>query len=224
MSNPESSGSAQPARAAGFALLGLAGVALVLGVVTLFTGSDDDPQAQQQQPTPTASAPADPGASGEPPAGEPSASEPATESSAPPATTTTAEQPPATTTEQQQPQPQPQPPAQQPGDQSQGTPATRPSVRVYNNSNISGLAARASDDIGKSGWAVQATGNYPDGIIETTTVYYRAGTAEEDSAKQLAQSIRARVMPRFDGIKDAHDGVIVIVTNDYQGPSGKVGS
>ncbi|ACU34396.1 LytR C-terminal domain-containing protein [Actinosynnema pretiosum subsp. pretiosum] len=220
MSNPESSGSAQPARAAGYALLGLAGVALVLGVVTLFTGSDDDPQAQQQQPAPSASAPAEPGPSSEPPAGEPSASEPPASESAGAPTTTTG-QPPATTTEQQ---PQPQPPAQQPGDQSQGTPATRPSVRVYNNSNISGLAARASDDIGKSGWAVQATGNYPDGIIETTTVYYRAGTAEEDAAKQLAQSIRARVMPRFDGIKDAHDGVIVIVTNDYQGPGGKAGS
>ncbi|ATE52246.1 LytR C-terminal domain-containing protein [Actinosynnema pretiosum] len=222
MSNPESSGSAQPARAAGFALLGLAGVALVLGLVTLFTGSDDDPQAQRQ-PAPSTSAPAEPGPSGESPAGEPPASEPpASESGgAPTTTTTTTEQPPATTTEQQ---PQPQPPAQQPGDQSQGTPATRPSVRVYNNSNISGLAARASDDIGKSGWAVQATGNYPDGIIETTTVYYRAGTAEEDAAKQLAQSIRARVMPRFDGIKDAHDGVIVIVTNDYRGPGGKTGS
>ncbi|WP_440899254.1 LytR C-terminal domain-containing protein [Actinosynnema sp.] len=220
MSNPESSGSAQPARAAGFALLGLAGVALVLGLVTLFTGSDDDPQAQRQ-PAPSTSAPAEPGPSGESPAGEPPASEPPASESGGAPTTTTTEQPPATTTEQQ---PQPQPPAQQPSDQSQGTPATRPSVRVYNNSNISGLAARASDDIGKSGWAVQATGNYPDGIIETTTVYYRAGTAEEDAAKQLAQSIRARVMPRFDGIKDAHDGVIVIVTNDYRGPGGKTGS
>lgn len=90
-------------------------------------------------------------------------------------------------------------------------------MRVYNNSTISGLAATATEDVKRSGWNVAETGNYSQGQIPTTTVYYRPGTAEEESAKALASVIQARVEARFEGIQGAHDGIIVIVTNDYKG-------
>jgi hypothetical protein len=104
------------------------------------------------------------------------------------------------------------PVAQQPG-------AVKVPVRVYNNSNITGLANKASDEVRANGWEVAEKGNYSQGIIPTTTVYYRPGTDEEASAKELAAVLRARVEPRFSGIESAAAGIILIVTNDYQGVS-----
>ena len=88
-------------------------------------------------------------------------------------------------------------------------------LRVYNNSTIGGLATRAADDFRKAGWPIDEIGNYPQGIIPTTTVYYRPGTDEEAPAKALAEQFGMRANPRFDGIQQASPGIIVIVTNDY---------
>lgn len=199
MTSPESPSSSHPARGAGFALLGVAVVALVIGVISLFSGGETPPPNADGTSQPPSSTSTAPGGSTEPGT---SAPEPTTETQptqAPPATT----EPPAGTTN---------PPAGEP-------PAAKPPVRVYNNSTISGLAARASDDVKKSGWEVAGTGNYSEGQIPTTTVYYRPGTDEESSAKELATALRARVEARFDGIQSAHAGIIVIVTNDYKGVS-----
>ncbi|NUT95649.1 MAG: LytR C-terminal domain-containing protein [Saccharothrix sp.] len=206
MSSPEPARSAHPARAAGLALIGVAALALVIGVVSLFTGGDDDqPGAQPpgSSSSETATTTGSPGTetSSQPPqptTGSPTAPAPTTT----PAPTGT----PGTTTT-------PPPPV---------TPTNKVPVRVYNNSNIPNLAARASDDVRKVGWEVVETGNYSQGVIPTTTVYFRPGTDEEASAQQLAQALHAEVKPRFDGIEAAHPGIIVIVTNDYQGPSGKI--
>ncbi|WP_308436443.1 LytR C-terminal domain-containing protein [Lentzea cavernae] len=92
-------------------------------------------------------------------------------------------------------------------------------MRVYNNSTITGLASKAADEVRANGWGVAETGNYSGGTIPTTTVYFRPGTEEEAAAKELASVLRARVEPRFDGIQSAAAGVILIVTNDYQGAS-----
>jgi hypothetical protein len=89
-------------------------------------------------------------------------------------------------------------------------------VRVYNNSTITGLAARAADDFRADGWQVKAVSNYPSGIIATSTVYYRPGTSEQSAASSLGSQFGLRVEPRFVGIDDATPGLIVIVTNDYQ--------
>ncbi|MCS7478869.1 LytR C-terminal domain-containing protein [Umezawaea endophytica] len=204
MSSPDSPSTSHPARAAGFALLGVALVALVIGVFTLFTGSDGDQTAtgsSSSQPPPasgTSSESVAPPASTEPPAATTSAPTTTTET-APPASSAAA--PTGATTP---------PPDGQPT-------VAKPPVRVYNNSTISGLAARVAEDVERSGWTVAGTGNYSQGQIPTTTVYYRPGTDEEESAKALAAVMQARVEARFDGIQDAHDGIIVIVTNDYKG-------
>jgi len=89
-------------------------------------------------------------------------------------------------------------------------------IRVYNNSTITGLAAGAAGDFSARGWDVGEVSNYPFGIIPTTTVYYRPGTAEQSIAEELGNEFGLRVNPRFEGLKDASPGVIVIVTNDFQ--------
>ncbi|MFD1048904.1 LytR C-terminal domain-containing protein [Kibdelosporangium lantanae] len=88
-------------------------------------------------------------------------------------------------------------------------------VRVYNNSNVEGLAARAANDFRDAGWNVTMVKGYPYGIIYVPTVYFRPGTAEEEEAKQLGAEFNLRVEPRFEGIKDATPGIIVILTKDY---------
>lgn len=192
MTSPESASPSRPAKAAGFALLGVAAVALIIGVVSLFGGGEESPPAAQSssETPPVQTTSESPG--------------PTTASSAPAATTTAA---PPTTTSAAAP-----PVTQQPG-------AVKVPVRVYNNSNITGLANKASDEVRANGWEVAEKGNYSQGIIPTTTVYYRPGTDEEASAKELAAVLRARVEPRFEGIQSAAAGIILIVTNDYQGVS-----
>ncbi|HVL82783.1 MAG TPA: LytR C-terminal domain-containing protein [Pseudonocardia sp.] len=104
------------------------------------------------------------------------------------------------------------------GDRSGGssTDAVRAPLRVYNNSTIRGLADEGAADFRAAGWTVTEVGNYSDGIIPTSTVYYRAGTAEKAAAETLGREFGLRVEPRFAGIKDANPGVIVILTKDYQ--------
>ncbi|MDT7784447.1 MAG: hypothetical protein QOF58_2866 [Pseudonocardiales bacterium] len=194
MTSPESASPSRPAKAAGFALLGVAAVALIIGVVSLFGGGDESPPAAE-------------GSSTTPPVQttSESASAPASTPSAPAATTTT--NPPATSASST-----PPPPVTQPG-------AGKVPVRVYNNSTITGLAVRAADEVRANGWTVEGTGNYSQGTIPTTTVYFRPGTDEEASAKELAAVLRARVEARFDGIQSSAPGIILIVTNDFQGAS-----
>ncbi|WP_214408188.1 LytR C-terminal domain-containing protein, partial [Pseudonocardia lacus] len=93
---------------------------------------------------------------------------------------------------------------------------SRGPVRVYNNSTITGLAASAAQDLRSAGWEVGEVSNYPFGIIRTTTVYYRPGTAEQGTAEELGREFDMRVSERFEGLQDASPGVIVIVTNDYK--------
>jgi hypothetical protein len=97
-----------------------------------------------------------------------------------------------------------------------GTAVVHTAVRVYNNSTVTGLAARAADDFRSDGWQVAQVSNYPSGIIATSTVYFRPGTNEQTAASSLGSQFGLRVEPRFAGIDDATPGLIVIVTNDYQ--------
>jgi hypothetical protein len=204
MTTPDS-GSTRPGRIAGVALLGLAAVALVIGLITALGGNGDGR--------------ADGGKGGEPPSSR------TTEITGPPSSTSrhpttkpsttkpSTSKPPATTTTTGQVQPPP-------GGDGNGEPAKSVPVRVLNNSTVRGLAKRAADDLKADGWNVVATGNYSGGIISTTTVYYRPGTEEEATARAIAAEFGMRVEPRFEGIKDASPGVIVIVTNDYGNGNG----
>jgi LytR cell envelope-related transcriptional attenuator len=189
------------ARAAGFLLLGVAAIALVIGVITLFGGGSDGDQAGPKPPPSSTTAP--------PPGPTTSQAPPPSTSVKPPPTSTT--KPPASTTTTAKPPPH-----------TNAPPSTHAQpVRIYNNSTIKGLAKRAADDIRGGGWKVVEVGNYSQGIIATATVYYRPGTDEEAAARELARTYGLRVEPRFAGLQAASPGVIVIVTNDYTGKPGK---
>ncbi|MDX8051257.1 LytR C-terminal domain-containing protein [Lentzea sp. BCCO 10_0798] len=199
MTSPESASPSRPAKAAGFALLGVAAVALVIGVVSLFSsgGSETPPVAEGSSTAPPVATTSSQAASEQPPAST-SSSAAGTTTGSPTVPTSSAAVPP--------------PPVTQPG-------TAKAPVRIYNNSTITGLASKASDEVRANGWTVEGTGNYSGGTIPTTTVYFRPGTDEEASAKELASVLRARVEPRFDGIQSSAPGIILIVTNDYQGVS-----
>lgn len=215
----------RPMRAGGFALLGVAAIATVIGTAAALTG-DDSPDSAE--PTGRPGQPGQPTTSERPGTGEGSATPtgaPTPSESKPRATTTTTEGGTETPKPEAEPGPgkdgpgtgtgaQPVPPGDKGGGKGDSVKAV--SVRVYNNSNIENLATKASEDLRTRGWNVVATGNYSDGVIYTTTAYYRPGTMEEAAARQIGQEFGMRVEPRFEGIKDSSDGVIVIVTKDYQ--------
>ncbi|HVV11509.1 LytR C-terminal domain-containing protein [Amycolatopsis sp.] len=198
----------RPMRLAGVALLGIAVIAGVIGVVTALSGGES---SQTAAPSPTASA------SGTSQAPGTSASSPTT-TTPPPASSA-----PATTGA---PPASPGPQGGAPTAPNGGVPADQAAakwvpVRVYNNSTITGLAARAAQDFRGDGWNVAETANYPYGIIPTTTAYYTPGTDEETAAKALAADFGMKAEPRFEGIQNSSAGVIVIVTNDYRGLQSK---
>ncbi|MFC7449492.1 LytR C-terminal domain-containing protein [Rhodococcus daqingensis] len=86
-------------------------------------------------------------------------------------------------------------------------------VRVLNNSTVSGLAAQTARTLESDGWTVGETGNYSDGSVSATTVYYSASSpTEKQAATEIAATLGASAEPRFPGIVSASPGVIVIVT------------
>ncbi|MPZ84989.1 MAG: LytR family transcriptional regulator [Actinophytocola sp.] len=204
MTSPDSPSATRPLRVAGLTLLGLAAVALIIGLISVFGGGDDgDGNGDDDAQPPASTSTGEPGSSAEPPSSSrpPSSGSQTPSSSRPPGTTT----PPGGTAT-----------TSAPGGDGNGEPGKTEPVRVYNNSTIKGLASRAADDFESVGWKVVATGNYSGGIIPTTTVYYRPGTAEEAAAQALGAEFDMRVKPRFAGIEGFPDGVVVIVTNDYR--------
>lgn len=203
MTSPDT-GSSRPGRVAGVALLGLAAVALIIGLITALGGNGDGKAADQPPSSATSTITGPPSTTSRtrPPAST-------TKSKPPTSGTTTTTKPPGSGTSQTNP----------PGD-GNGEPSRSVPVRVYNNSKIKGLAHTAADDLRAEGWQVTEVANYPYGVIPTTTVYYRPGTDEEAAAREIAATFGMRVEERFDGIKDAPAGVIVIVTNDYKKGSG----
>lgn len=207
-------GVSRPLRIAGLALLGVAVIAIGFGTVSAVTGGGEEevaaPSTQQPTTTPAPTSSAAP---------TPSATTSASASASASATTTTSA--PSATGTTGGPSQGGEGATQRPVAAADGKDAdeikTMVDVRVYNNSTISNLATRAARDLRARGWGVSEVGNYADGVISTTTVFYRPGTEEEAAAQEIGAKFGMRVEPRFEGIKDASPGVIVIVTKDYEG-------
>ena len=85
-------------------------------------------------------------------------------------------------------------------------------VRVYNNSDISGLAAKTKTTLETEGWTVTETGNYTETQLAKTTVYYGTSTGEKEAAAAIADTLGVKSEQRLAGLKDTPPGVIVIVT------------
>ncbi|HEY2765597.1 MAG TPA: LytR C-terminal domain-containing protein [Pseudonocardiaceae bacterium] len=217
MSVPEGTGARRPLRTGGLALIGLGAVAALIGVGVVVTGGE---QISAGGRTPagsgrtaagsTAPAPARPVPSV--PARSPAAAVPFIPGPAAPAVPA----PPGTGSNLPT------------GDNGTGTggkgaaeqgPAEdqhgRGELRVYNNSTIHGLAARAASDFTAAGWTVVEVGNYAAGVIPTATVYYQPDTDQRAVAEAVGAEFHLRVEPRFPGIANAKPGVIAIITNDY---------
>jgi hypothetical protein len=211
---PPPPGGPSPLRVGGLALLGAGAVAALIGLATLLPGggSTTTPAATTPPPAPTAAPTAAPGATV---AAQPAPSAPAAVPTVGPTAAVAA--PPAAPAPAPAPAPAqaPAPAAPQAGTGG-GNAAARGPVRVYNNSTVTGLAARAANDFRADGWQVGQVANYSSGNIPTSTVYYRPGTAEQSTATTIASEFGLRAEPRFSGIDDATPGLIVIVTNDYQ--------
>jgi len=191
MSTPNGTGASRWMRTAGLALLGLAVIAVLIGLVVVTTG---DEQTSAIAPPAVTSTPD---------------SRPSTIPYPPPVTSSPAEAPIASP---------PGTPDVAEGASGSDKGNSRGEVRVYNNSTIRGLAAQAADDLSAAGWTVVEVGNYARGTIPTTTAYYQEGTGQRDGAEALGSEFGMRVEPRFPGIADASPGLIVIVTNDYVSP------
>lgn len=188
-------------RTAGFALLGVAVVTVGLGVFALT--SNGTPQGQGRPPV-IGSSSATPSPTTTRP--RPTATtRPAPTTTRPAPTTTTRPTAPTTTVA-------PPPP------RTTGTPSPkqRVPIRVYNNGTIKNLAARAAAEFRAAGFNVVQVGNYSQGVIPTSTVYFTSAPGEKQVATELGHDFGLRVLPRFPGIAFASPGVIVIVTNDFQ--------
>jgi hypothetical protein len=245
VTTPDPGGGPSPLRLGGLALIGVAVVAAIIGLANMATGGDPVPTAAPSPAAPSPAPPAATAPPALPPADPvppsdgsvpvPSFGQPAP-ADVPPGAVAPGEPAPAPGAPAPEPAPAPPadggdpaaapPPAPGGGDTSSGrtgearggnggTTAASAPLRVYNNSTIPGLAARAAEDFRRAGWPIDEVGNYPQGIIPTTTVYYRPGTGEEASARALGEQFGMRVNPRFDGLQSATPGIIVIVTNDY---------
>ncbi len=230
MAASPSPGSRSPLRLGGIALLGVGVIAALAGLITSTQSGSTSTVAQA--PT-SSSAVLDPtGQAAAAPAPEPAIASPAPDAgtAAPNATpfvtgetgdgTAVGAAPPAAP-EPAPAQPAAPPPAvaaPAPAPDAGGSGAAREPLRIYNNSKIQGLAARAAGDFREAGWTVAEIGGYPGAVIPTSTVYYRPGTGEQAAAQEIGRAFGLRVEPRFSGIQSATPGVIVIVTKEYQSP------
>ena len=187
-----------PARLGGLALIGVGAVASAIGVITvLSSGAQNTAAGEQPSAVPT------------PPLAVSPVPKPGQGDQPTPVPTNDGRTTPALP---------PQPTQVPPPPNNTEHPVPRIVVRVYNNSTIPGLAHQAADDFRRAGYDVPEVGNYPGGIVYTTTVYFRPGTDEEAQAREVAARIGARLEPRFAGIEAASPGVIAIITNDYKAP------
>ncbi|MFD6895790.1 LytR C-terminal domain-containing protein [Rhodococcus sp. NPDC060086] len=97
------------------------------------------------------------------------------------------------------------------GSSLSGATASSADVRVYNNSNIAGLAAQTATLLEDEGFTIAETGNYSEGLLAQTSVYYGTGSGEQETAEAVAGALGVTAQPRFEGIADSAPGVIVIV-------------
>lgn len=225
MAASPSPGSRSPLRVAGIALLGIGVIAAFAGLISTTQGESNGTLAQ----APTASAgvlepSAGPAAPPSDPAAVPSVApestpfvpgstaDGATGQESVPGSAVAPEPPPVIAA----PAPAPAPA----GDAASGPagaqpqPVVRVPLRVYNNSTVQGLAARAADGFRSAGWTVSEVGGYQGRLLESAA-YYRPGTDEEAAARALASEFGLAAKPRFAEIQSAQPGVIVILIKDY---------
>ena len=205
--------SGPPYRAIAMVLLAAVVVAVGVGLVQLF-GSDDDtgPTAADATSQVEQNGQAQQDANGESDAGVPSAAD--GEAGANGAVAPGGADAPA---------PQPGDPAAPGQDQPAGqVPAgavpdvTTVPVQIFNNSTVTGLAARTGETLRENGFAVGDVANMPSnrGVVPESTAFYGPGPGEQQAAEAIAEKLGIRAQPRPADLAREAPGVIVIVTQD----------
>ncbi|MGW4354830.1 LytR C-terminal domain-containing protein [Nocardia sp. NPDC004582] len=188
MSNPNSPAGGPPLRALAMVLIALAIVFAGIGAMSLSSSDSSDSSAGSTSQAATTTAAQQNSTQAATPPMVPSTLAPTTTT----ATTTTAA--PTTTT-------------------AAGVDKSVP-VRVYNNGTVAGLAKKTGDQLSGEGYNITEVGNYPNGVIPKTTVYYGSSPKEQALAKAIAAELGCAAEPRFPGISDSPTGVIIIVTGN----------
>ncbi|MFE3959640.1 LytR C-terminal domain-containing protein [Nocardia sp. NPDC059091] len=184
MSNPNSPAGGPPLRALAMVLIALAIVFAGLGAMSLSSSDSSSSSADSTSQSSTAAATTT--------AAQQNSAQATT--TPPVAPTTTAALPTTTTA-------------------AAGVDKTLP-VRVYNNGTVPGLAKKTGDQLTSDGYNVTEVGNYANGVIPKTTVYYGSSPKEQALAQAIAAQLGCSTEPRFPGISDSPTGVIVIVTGN----------
>jgi hypothetical protein len=91
--------------------------------------------------------------------------------------------------------------------------AARPEVRVYNISDVAGLAEETATRLRDAEWNVAETGNLALDGVTATTVYFGEAAGEKDAADEIGALLQAPVEPRTPAVADQPPGVIVAVTS-----------
>lgn len=91
--------------------------------------------------------------------------------------------------------------------------AARPEVRVFNVSDVTGLADSTATRLRDAQWTVVDTGNLALEGVTATTVYFGEAPGEKEAADEIGALLRAPVEPRTPAVADQPPGVIVAVTS-----------
>jgi zona occludens toxin (predicted ATPase) len=91
--------------------------------------------------------------------------------------------------------------------------AARPDVRVYNLSDVAGLADQTATRLRDAEWNVTETGNLALEGVTATTVYFGEAAGEKEAADQIGTLLGAAVEPRTPAVAAQPPGVIVAVTS-----------
>ncbi len=90
--------------------------------------------------------------------------------------------------------------------------AARPDVRVFNLSDVAGLADQTATQLRDAEWNVTETGNLTLEGVTATTVYFGEAPGEKEAADEIGALLQAPVEPRTPAVAEQPPGVIVAVT------------
>jgi LytR cell envelope-related transcriptional attenuator len=91
--------------------------------------------------------------------------------------------------------------------------AVKPVVRVYNLSDVAGLAETTATRLRDAQWNVASTDNLSLDGVNATTVYFGSTPGEKEAADQIGALLQAPVEPRTPAVAEQPPGVIVVVTS-----------
>ena len=100
-----------------------------------------------------------------------------------------------------------------PTSETSAPPAARPEVRVYNLSDVAGLADQTATRLRDAQWNVTETGNLALDGVTATTVYFGAAEGEKEAADEIGALLEAPVEARTPAVAEQPPGVIVAVTS-----------